>query len=182
MHYPNSTTNPAAAATNHQRPIITILTQKQQADVPGSVRCLLLSTKRLQDLLQQWSVEQATETQVSDVFVEIGTNFNAAIRAFAYHQIDLRCAFWRIVLLKLGGLTRRFFILSSSWFRSSEIHSIPQELRTVLEQCLGEDPSPAVLETYKPEVRKVIYKLLRGLQARQETWKASTRRGSFDAR
>ncbi|RDB15933.1 hypothetical protein Hypma_003595 [Hypsizygus marmoreus] len=127
-----------------QRPTITICTQRSQGDVPGSVRNLLLSTKRLQEKLGLWSVGQATEGQVSDAYVQIGTDLNATIRAFAYHNIDL-----------------------------SDVHTVPQELRTVLEQCLGEDPSPAILENYMPQVRQVLYKLLKGLQARQEAWKAT---------
>ncbi|KAG6827828.1 hypothetical protein H0H92_010315 [Tricholoma furcatifolium] len=139
----------SAAVT--QRPVITICTQRNQGDVPGSVRNLLLSTKRLQDLLKQWSIGQATETEVSDVYVQIGTDFNTTVRAFAHHQIDL-----------------------------SDIHSIPGELRIPLEQCLGEDPSPEILESYMPEVRRVLYKLLKGLQSRQEAWRAGGgRSGSF---
>lgn len=80
------------ATTPTQRPTITICTQDGQGDVPGSVRNLLLSTKRLQELLKQWSVGQATEGQVSDVYVQIGTEFNTTIRAFACYRIDLRCA------------------------------------------------------------------------------------------
>jgi hypothetical protein len=75
-----------------RRPVISISTQKNQADVGKCVRDLLVSTKRLQDLLEQWSRGQADETHVSDVFVEVGTNFNSTIRAFAYYHIDLRYA------------------------------------------------------------------------------------------
>ncbi|KAG6888142.1 hypothetical protein C0992_009514 [Termitomyces sp. T32_za158] len=113
-----------------------------QGDVPSSVRRLLLSTKRLQELLKQWSLSQATEMQVSDAYVQIGNDFNTTVRAFAHHRIDL-----------------------------SDIHSIPGELRIPLEQCLGEDPSPEILESYMPEVRRVLYKLLKGLQARQDLWR-----------
>ncbi|KAG6820411.1 hypothetical protein H0H93_000657 [Arthromyces matolae] len=135
----------AGVITLTQRPIITICTQRNQADVSSCVRNLLIATKRLQELLKEWSRGQATETQVSDVYVQIGTDFNNTVRAFAYHQIDL-----------------------------SDIHSIPGELRVPLEQCLGEDPSPEVLEHYMPEVRRVLYKLLRGLQDRQDAWRASS--------
>lgn len=48
---------------------------------------------------------------------------------------------------------------------------MPTELRTVLEQCLAEDPSPRVLAMFMPEVRQVLFKLLRGLQAKQEAWR-----------
>ncbi|KAG6884290.1 hypothetical protein C0993_012435 [Termitomyces sp. T159_Od127] len=65
-------------------------TSGDQSDVPSSVRRLLLSTKHLQELLKQWSLSQATETQVSDAYVQIGNDFNATVRAFAHHQIDLR--------------------------------------------------------------------------------------------
>jgi hypothetical protein len=49
---------------------------------------------------------------------------------------------------------------------------VPAELRAVLEQCLAEDPTPEALAAFMPEVRQVILKLLRGLQARQAAWKA----------
>jgi hypothetical protein len=74
-----------------QRPVISICTQKSQGDVAGSVRSLLLSTKHLQDLLRQWSLGQATEGQISDAYVKIGTDFNTTVHAFACHHIDLRC-------------------------------------------------------------------------------------------
>lgn len=54
---------------------------------------------------------------------------------------------------------------------SSDIQSIPEELRTVLEQYLGEDPSPEILEDFMPKVRQVLYRLLKGLQARQDAWR-----------
>ncbi|KAJ7800819.1 hypothetical protein B0H14DRAFT_2812994 [Mycena olivaceomarginata] len=111
-------------------------------DVSTAVRNLLLSTKELQKILTEWSVGRVSETQVSDVYVQIGTDFNTAIQAFAYHRIEM-----------------------------SEIHSVPTELRTVLEQCLAEDPSPRVLAMFMPEVRQVLFKLLRGLQAKQEAWR-----------
>ncbi|PBK66845.1 uncharacterized protein ARMOST_21317 [Armillaria ostoyae] len=120
-----------------------VYTQRVPGDVPTAVHALLLSTKQLQESLRLWSINQATETQVSDVYVQIGTQFNTTIHAFAYHKIDL-----------------------------SDIHSIPTDLRTVLEQCLAEDPSPQALAMYMPEVRRVLYKLLKGLQAKQDAWKA----------
>jgi len=102
-----------------------------------------MSTKRLREILAQWSIGRATESQVSDVFVETATEFNSTMHAFSYHRIDL-----------------------------SEIHSFPKELRTILENCLAEDPSPQVLEIFMPQVRQVLYKLLKALQARQEAWRA----------
>jgi hypothetical protein len=57
---------------------------------------------------------------------------------------------------------------------SSEVHSVPRDLRTVLEQCLGEDPSPEALSTYMPEVRKILYALLQGLRSKQEAWRVAS--------
>ncbi|KAF9525928.1 hypothetical protein CPB83DRAFT_885223 [Crepidotus variabilis] len=119
------------------------------SDVSTAVRKLLSSTRRLQEILKLWSTERATESDVSDVYVQIGHEFNATINAFAHYGIEL-----------------------------ANIHSIPGELRAVLEGCLAEDPSPQVMETFQPELRKVLYKLLKGLQARQDSWRAATQRNA----
>lgn len=44
-----------------------------------------------------------TETEVSDVYVTVGTDFNNVIRAFAYHRIDLTCAIasFRVLILDI---------------------------------------------------------------------------------
>ena len=54
----------------------------------------------------------------------------------------------------------------------------------MLEQCLGEDPSPGVLESYMPDLKRVLSKLLKGLLAREDAWKATVarERGSYEAR
>ncbi len=67
------------------------VSQVYPGDVPSTVRRLLFSTKRLQEVLRHWSKEQASEGDVSDVYVQIGHEFNAVIAAFAFHSIDLRC-------------------------------------------------------------------------------------------
>ena len=57
----------------------------------------------------------------------------------------------------------------------SDLFYIPDELRSVLEQCLvdSEDPSPRVLERYMPKVRTVLYQLAQGLQSKQAPyWRA----------
>ncbi|PPQ85236.1 hypothetical protein CVT25_010009 [Psilocybe cyanescens] len=116
-------------------------------DVSTAVKDLLTSTKRLQDMLKLWSTQQATEGDVSDLYVQIGHEFNVTITAFAYHHIDL-----------------------------SDLHNIPTELRTVLEHCLSEDPSPEILETFLPDLRKVLFRLLKGLQSRQDPWRSALER------
>ncbi|KAI0796137.1 hypothetical protein C8Q75DRAFT_803179 [Abortiporus biennis] len=134
-------------------PIITTYTAPPSpSDVPCAVQTLLGLTKQLQDMLRLWSLEQASETQVSDAYILVGMQFNATVNAFARHHIDM-----------------------------SDLFSIPTELRNVLENCLGEDPSPRVLDHYMPKVRAVIYKLLQGLQTKQSPYKKhveSQHRGS----
>ena len=54
--------------------------------------------------------------------------------------------------------------------------SITGDLRTVLERCLSEEPSSEVLDTFMPEVRHVLFKLLRGLKTQHESWQTARRR------
>jgi len=117
---------------------------RSAGDVPTTVKNLLVAMKQLQEALRLWSVRQATETEVSNTYVVVGTEFNNTVIAFSQHKIDL----------------------------SSEVHLVPRDLRSVLEQCLGDDPSPQVLETYMPQVRQILYTLLQGLRSKQEAWRA----------
>lgn len=52
-----------------------------------------------------------------------------------------------------------------------DLYSIPTELRVHLEECLGEDASPAVLEQHMPRIKQVIYRLLIGLKAKHEPYR-----------
>ncbi len=47
-------------------------------------------------------------------------------------------------------------------YLSSELLSVPDDLRNVLEQCLAEDATPEHLELYLPTVRQIITNLLQG--------------------
>ena len=159
------------------------LTQKNSDQVPSTVQNLLISTQRLQDVLRLWSVGQASEGDVSDMYVQIGNNLNLTISAFAQHQIDLRyvrrdrikicrVAHIAILLLFLFSEMVSFFF----FFGYSDVNSIPGDLRVVLERCLSEDPSPDVLDTFMPEVRHVLSNLLRGLKNQQANWQTASRR------
>lgn len=64
--------------------------QRSPGDVPTAVRNLLVATKRLQESLRLWSLDRATENEVSNVYVTVGTEFNVVINAFAQHRIELR--------------------------------------------------------------------------------------------
>lgn len=51
------------------------------------------------------------------------------------------------------------------------MYSIPTDLRVHLEDCLGEDASPAALERHMPLIKQVIYRLLIGLKGKQEPYR-----------
>lgn len=54
---------------------------------------------------------------------------------------------------------------------SSELVSVPEDLRTVLEQCLAEEATPDNLELYLPSVRQIITNLLQGLRGKQSIYR-----------
>ncbi|KAI0291877.1 actin interacting protein 3-domain-containing protein [Russula brevipes] len=53
----------------------------------------------------------------------------------------------------------------------SELLSFPDELRSVLEDCLSEDASQATLEKYLPQVRSIITRLLQALRGKQHLFR-----------
>lgn len=59
--------------------------------------------------------------------------------------------------------------------------NVPEELRSVLEQCLAEDATPENLEIYLPTVRQIITSLLQGLRGKQSLYRriiSDQKRGS----
>lgn len=56
----------------------------------SSVTRLLVATKMLLEALTKWSLGQRTETQVSDIYVRLGNDFNTAKVAFSGYGIDMR--------------------------------------------------------------------------------------------
>jgi hypothetical protein len=61
--------------------------------VESAVTRLLVSIKQLLESLTQWSMLKMTETQVSDVYVRLGNDFNEAVAAFAAFNIDMSYVF-----------------------------------------------------------------------------------------
>ncbi|EAU90549.2 bud site selection protein 6 [Coprinopsis cinerea okayama7 len=110
--------------------------------VESAVTRLLVSIKALLESLTQWSQQRVDETHVSDVYVRLGNDFNAAVAAFAAFNIDM-----------------------------AELLSVPEDLRTVLEQCLAEEANAENLEIYLPEVRAIITHLLQGLRGKQSIYR-----------
>ncbi|KAJ7189768.1 hypothetical protein B0H12DRAFT_958442, partial [Mycena haematopus] len=103
---------------------------------------LLVAIKQLLEALTQWSLLKIDENNVSDVYVRLGNDFNAAVAAFAAFNIDM-----------------------------TELMSVPDDLRNVLEQCLAEDATPDNLELYLPTVRQIITNLLQGLRGKQSIYR-----------
>ncbi|EJD07419.1 AIP3-domain-containing protein [Fomitiporia mediterranea MF3/22] len=110
--------------------------------VEPAVTRLLVSIKQLLEALTLWSSLKMTETQVSDVYVRLGNDFNAAVAAFRSFNIDM-----------------------------TELLSVPEDLRVVLEQCLSEEATPSNLEIYLPTVRQIITNLLQGLRSKQSVYR-----------
>ncbi|KAF9917690.1 Bud site selection protein 6 [Lobosporangium transversale] len=108
----------------------------------ATVTKLLVATKQLLEGLTLWSTKKMTEEQVSDIFVQLATQFNLASQAF--HEVDID---------------------------TSELAHIPDDLRNCLETALGEPPSPASLEKYLPRIKAVIIDLLQGLRLKQNLYR-----------
>ncbi|KAF8935845.1 Bud site selection protein 6 [Dissophora ornata] len=83
-----------------------------------------------------------TEENVSDIFVQLATQFNLASQAF--HEVNID---------------------------TSELAHIPDDLRNCLETALGEEPSPSSLDQYLPRIKEVIINLLQGLRLKQNLYR-----------
>ncbi|KAJ1306786.1 hypothetical protein OPQ81_007772 [Rhizoctonia solani] len=112
--------------------------------VQTAVTRLLVATKQLLESLTNWSKGTMSESDVSDVYVQMGNDFNSAVAAFQASGIDM-----------------------------SDLMSVPDDLRAVLEQALAEEATPENLDVYLPEVRAIIKNLLHGLRAKQHDYKLS---------
>lgn len=56
----------------------------------SAVTRLLVAIKELLEALTEWSKGHIAETDVSDVYVRLGNDFNAAVAAFSQCNIDMR--------------------------------------------------------------------------------------------
>jgi hypothetical protein len=109
------------------------------SQIEKSVTHLLVATKQLLETLTQWSRGQATDTQVSDVYVRLGYEFNMACRAFTAINVD-----------------------------TSDLGNVPELLRNILEATLSQEASVESLEKYLPRIRDIIINLLHGLKKKQQ--------------
>ncbi|KAK2593964.1 Bud site selection protein 6 [Conoideocrella luteorostrata] len=109
------------------------------SQIEKSVTHLLVATKQLLETLTQWSRGQASDTQVSDVYVRLGYEFNMACRAFTAINVD-----------------------------TSDLGNVPDSLRSILEATLSQEASSESLEKYLPRIRDIIINLLHGLKRKQQ--------------
>jgi hypothetical protein len=107
--------------------------------IEKSVTHLLVATKQLLETLTQWSRHQATDAQVSDVYVRLGYEFNIACRSFTAINVD-----------------------------TSDLGNVPELLRHILESTLSQEASVESLEKYLPKIRDIIINLLHGLKRKQQ--------------
>ncbi|KAI5784585.1 actin interacting protein 3-domain-containing protein [Geopyxis carbonaria] len=113
--------------------------QVNLSTIEKSVTHLLVATKQLLETLTAWSRQQATEAEVSDVYVRLGSEFNIACRAFTAIGVE-----------------------------TADLGNVPDALRTILENTLSQDASPQSLDVYLPRIREIIINLLHGLKRKQQ--------------
>ncbi|KAL8674928.1 MAG: hypothetical protein Q9168_000631 [Polycauliona sp. 1 TL-2023] len=111
---------------------------QQLSQIEKSVTHLLVATKQLLETLTQWSRHTATEGEVSDVYVRLGYEFNIACRAF-----------------------------NSIGVETTDLGPVPELLRSILEETLSQEASPASLDRFLPRIRDIIISLLHGLKRKQ---------------
>lgn len=112
--------------------------------IESSVTRLLVATKHLLESLTQWANGTASETKVSDTYVQLGNEFKVTCRAFNNVNVDV-----------------------------NDLGDVPHSLRVVLEQALSEQPSQKSLDQFLPKIREIIVTLLQNLKVKQALVKES---------
>ncbi|KAF2872382.1 actin interacting protein 3-domain-containing protein [Massariosphaeria phaeospora] len=121
--------------------------QQQLSQIEKSVTHLLVATKQLLETLTLWSRGTATESEVSDVYVRLGYEFNIASRAFNAIGVD-----------------------------TQDLGNVPELLRGILEETLSQEASQASLDNFLPRIRDIIINLLHGLKKKQQRLRQRTGR------
>lgn len=141
------------------------LKQYAAPDVPTIVHNLIRDMKALEAALHRWSCAQASPEDVSNCYVQFGVEFNAVVHAFEGYDIPTRYA------TQLQSLSAHRVDASNS-----DLHAIPTQLRSALEECLGEGPTLDALDHYLPEIRRLLREVLQGLRAKQPAWRSAAGR------
>ncbi|KAF1928541.1 AIP3-domain-containing protein [Didymella exigua CBS 183.55] len=121
--------------------------QQQLSQIEKSVTHLLVATKQLLETLTLWSRGTATESEVSDVYVRLGYEFNIASRAFNAIGVD-----------------------------TTDLGNVPELLRGILEETLSQEASQTSLDNFLPRIRDIIINLLHGLKKKQQRLRQRTAR------
>lgn len=111
----------------------------RSSNADAAVTHLLVATKQLLETLTLWSRGTATESEVSDVYVRLGYEFNIASRAFNAIGVD-----------------------------TQDLGNVPELLRGILEETLSQEASQASLDNFLPRIRDIIINLLHGLKKKQQ--------------
>ena len=126
---------------------------QQLSTIEKSVTHLLVATKQLLETLTQWSRNAASESEVSDVYVRLGYEFNIACRAFNGIGVD-----------------------------TQDLGPVPDLLRAILEETLSQEASQQSLDRFLPRIRDIIINLLHGLKKKQQRLRQRTSSGSQSSR
>jgi hypothetical protein len=126
---------------------------QQLSTIEKSVTHLLVATKQLLETLTQWSRNAASESEVSDVYVRLGYEFNIACRAFNGIGVD-----------------------------TQDLGPVPDLLRGILEETLSQEASQQSLDRFLPRIRDIIINLLHGLKKKQQRLRQRTSSGSQSSR
>ncbi|KAF1849769.1 AIP3-domain-containing protein [Cucurbitaria berberidis CBS 394.84] len=121
--------------------------QQQLSQIEKSVTHLLVATKQLLETLTLWSRGTATESEVSDVYVRLGYEFNIASRAFNAIGVD-----------------------------TTDLGNVPELLRGILEETLSQEATQVSLDNFLPRIRDIIINLLHGLKKKQQRLRQRTGR------
>jgi hypothetical protein len=127
--------------------------QQQLSTIEKSVTHLLVATKQLLETLTMWSRGNAAESEVSDVYVRLGYEFNIACRAFNAIGVD-----------------------------TNDLGPVPDLLRAILEDTLSQEANQASLDKYLPRIRDIIINLLHGLKKKQQRLRQRNGKEGAEAR
>lgn len=138
-------------------------TSVSSSHMESSVTRLLVATKQLLESLTDWSHGKVDEVGVSDVYVRLGNDFNAASLAFTREGIDMRC---------VKGLSTLVQVIELTFLAGSDLNSVPDDLRMCLEAALSEEAAPSTLDQHLPRIRQIVIHLLQGLKQKQAKWRS----------
>ena len=110
----------------------------KMTNIESSMTKVLVATRELVEVLNEWSKFHVSENDVSDIYVKVVNEFNMLKHAFTISGIDM-----------------------------SDLQDIPDQLRSILEQTLSNDASKEVLDRYLPNIRETTVNLLQGLKRKQ---------------